>query len=235
MQMTKLHEFSRRDFLKTSGLTAISIVLAACAPTQAKIENPVANADEALQRLLEGNQRYATNKSTDLNESQNRRTEVAGGQSPFATIFSCVDSRVPPELIFDRGLGDIFVIRTAGHVVDSAVLGSLQFGVAELKIPLLVVLGHEKCGAVKATVEAVENNATAEAEINWLVDGIRPAVEAAKAQPGDLLDNAVKANVSLTVEHLKSSSILSEAVEKGELQIVGARYDLDTGLVEVIG
>jgi carbonic anhydrase len=138
-------------------------------------------------------------------------------------------------LIFDRGLGDLFVIRTAGQVLDNAVLGSLQFGVAELKIPLLVVLGHEKCGAVKATVEAVENNATAEAEINWLVDGIRPAVEAAKAQSGDLLDNAVKANVSLTVEHLKGSSILSEAVESGELKIVGARYDLDTGLVEVIG
>ena len=233
--MTQLHKLSRRDFLKTSGMTVISVALAACAPTSVEVENPVANADEALQRLLEGNQRYAANKSTDLNESQSRRVEVAGGQSPFATIFSCVDSRVPPELIFDRGLGDLFVIRTAGQVLDNAVLGSLQFGVAELKIPLLVVLGHEKCGAVKATVEAVEHNATAEAEINWLVDGIRPAVEAAKAESGDLLDNAVKANVSLTVEHLKGSSILSEAVEKGELKIVGARYDLDTGVVEVIG
>ena len=170
-----------------------------------------------------------------MNESKSRRVELAKGQNPFATIFSCVDSRVPPELVFDRGLGDLFVIRTAGHVIDKAVLGSLEFGVAELKIPLLLVLGHEKCGAVKATVEAVENNATAEAEINWLVDSIRPAVEQAKAQPGDLLDNSVKANVSLTVEHLKQSSILSEAVEKGELKIIGARYDLDTGVVEVIG
>ena len=233
--MTRLHKFSRRDFLKTSGLTVIGMALAACTPAQVEVENPVSNADEALQRLLEGNQRYVNNKSTDLNESQSRRVELADGQSPFATIFSCVDSRVPPELIFDRGLGDLFVIRTAGQVLDSAVLGSLQYGVAELKIPLLVVLGHEKCGAVKATVEAVENNATAEAEINWLVEGIRPAVEAAKGQSGDLLDNSVKANVSLTVEHLKESSILSEAVEKGELQIVGARYDLDTGLVEIIG
>ena len=233
--MTQLHKLSRRDFLKTSGMTFISMALAACAPTQVEVEKPVANADEALQILLEGNQRYAANKSIDLNESQSRRAEVAGGQSPFATIFSCVDSRVPPELIFDRGLGDLFVIRTAGQVLDSAVLGSLQFGVAELKIPLLVVLGHEKCGAVKATVEAVENNAAAEAEINWLVDGIRPAVDAAKTKSGDLLDNAVKANVSLTVKHLKTSSILLEAVETGELKIVGARYDLDTGLVEVIG
>ena len=233
--MAPLYRLSRRDFLKASGLTAMSMTLAACAPAQVSTEAPVADADEALQRLLDGNQRYTANKSTDLNESKSRRVELAKGQNPFATIFSCVDSRVPPELVFDRGLGDLFVIRTAGHVIDKAVLGSLEFGVAELKIPLLLVLGHEKCGAVKATVEAVENNATAEAEINWLVDSIRPAVEQAKAQPGDLLDNSVKANVSLTVEQLKESSILSEAVEKGELKIVGARYDLDTGVVEVIG
>jgi len=194
----------------------------------------VSNADEALQRLREGNERYVANKSTDLNESQSRRVELAQGQNPFATIFSCVDSRVPPELVFDRGLGDLFVIRTAGHVIDNAVLGSLEYGVAELKIPLLMVLGHEKCGAVKATVEAVEKNVTAEAEINWLVDGIRPAVEEVKAQPGDLLDNAVKANVMLTVERLKGSAILSEALEKSELRIVGGRYDLDTGMVDII-
>ena len=228
------YRLSRRDFLKASGLTAVSLALAACAPAQAPTEGPVTNADEALQRLMEGNERYVANKSTDLNESQSRRAELAQGQKPFATIFSCVDSRVPPELIFDRGLGDLFVIRTAGHVIDNAVLGSLEFGVAELKIPLLMVLGHEKCGAVKATVEAVEKNATAEGDINWLVEGIRPAVEEVKSQSGDLLDNAVKANVTLTVERLKGSAILSEALEKSELQIVGGRYDLDTGMVEII-
>jgi carbonic anhydrase len=232
--MAQLYRLSRRDFLRASGLTAASMALAACAPAQVNVEAPVANADEALQRLREGNERYIANKSIDLNESQSRRIELAKGQNPFATIFSCVDSRVPPELIFDRGLGDLFVIRTAGHVIDHAVLGSLEFGVAELKIPLLMVLGHEKCGAVKATVEAVEHNATAEAEINWLVEGIRPAVEAVKEQSGDLLDNAVKANISLTVERLKGSAILSEALEKRELRIVGGRYDLDTGLVEII-
>jgi carbonic anhydrase len=232
--MASLYRYSRRDFLKASGLTAVSLALAACTPAQVPTEGPVTRADEALQRLMDGNKRFVANKSTDLNESQSRRVELATGQNPFATIFSCVDSRVPPELVFDRGLGDLFVIRTAGHVIDNAVLGSLEFGVAELKIPLLIVLGHEKCGAVKATVEAVEQNATAEAEINWLVDGIRPAVEEVKAQSGDLLDNAVKANVSLTVERLKGSAILSEALEKSELQIVGGRYDLDTGIVELI-
>ena len=232
--MASLYRFSRRDFLKASGLSAVSLALAACSPAQVPTEGAVSNADEALQRLREGNERYVANKSTDLNESQSRRVELAQGQNPFATIFSCVDSRVPPELVFDRGLGDLFVIRTAGHVIDNAVLGSLEYGVAELKIPLLMVLGHEKCGAVKATVEAVEKNVTAEAEINWLVDGIRPAVEEVKAQPGDLLDNAVKANVMLTVERLKGSAILSEALEKSELRIVGGRYDLDTGMVDII-
>src|SRR5689334_8197249 len=226
--------FSRRDFLKASSLTAAALALAGCAPAQPVNEAAVTNPNEALQRLLEGNQRYTANKSTDLNESESRRLELTKGQNPFATIFSCVDSRVPPELIFDRGLGDLFVVRTAGEVLDQAVLGSLQYGVAELKIPLLMVLGHEKCGAVKATIEAVENNAEGEAEINWLVEGIRPAVEKVHNDAGDMLDNAVRANVELTVEKLKNSAILAEAVEKGTLNIVGGRYDLDSGVVEII-
>ena len=232
--MSTSSTFSRRDFLKVSGLAGAGLALAGCAPAQPAVEAPVKNADEALQRLMEGNQRYAANKSIDLNESQGRRAELANGQNPFATIFSCVDSRVPPELVFDRGLGDLFIVRTAGEVTDHAVLGSLEYGVAELKVPLLMVLGHEKCGAVKATIEAVESNTKAPDEINWLVEGIRPAVEKAHGQPGDLLDNAVRANVILTVQRLKNSAILADALQNGTLKIVGARYDLDTGLVEVI-
>jgi carbonic anhydrase len=233
--MSKQGNFSRRDFMKVSGMAALGLGLAACAPTVASVqEGPVSNADEALQRLADGNKRYAANKSIDLNESASRRVELVKGQNPFATIFCCVDSRVPPELVFDRGLGDLFIVRTAGHVIDNAVLGSLQYGVAELKIPVLMVMGHEKCGAVKATVEAVENNAKAEAEINWLVEGIRPAVEKVHGQAGDELDNAVRANVELTVARLKGAAILGEAVQKGTLKIVGARYDLDTGMVEII-
>jgi carbonic anhydrase len=234
--MSTQSKFSRRDFLKTSGMAAVGLGLASCAPAaQATLqEGPVSNADEALQRLTDGNKRYAANKSIDLNESANRRVELANGQNPFATIFCCVDSRVPPELVFDRGLGDLFIVRTAGQVIDNAVLGSLQYGVAELKIPVLMVLGHEKCGAVKATIETMEHNGKAEAEINWLVDGIRPAVEKVHGQAGDELDNAIKANVMLVVERLKGTAILREAVEKGTLKIVGARYDLDTGMVETI-
>lgn len=242
--MTTLQTPSRRAFLRLSSVTLVSTALAACVGTPPPDGTPrpkptlspepgVTNADEALARLLEGNQRYVANQSVEVNESEARRVEVAQGQAPFATIFSCVDSRVPPELVFDRGLGDLFVIRTAGQVIDAAVLGSLQYGVAELKIPLLVVMGHEKCGAVKATIETVESGGTAPAEINWLVEGIAPAVEAAKDQPGDQLDNTVKANVGLVVEHLKSAEILKDAVAGGTLKIVGAYYDLDTGKVEV--
>lgn len=231
---------SRRTFLTVSGLAVASTTLAACgtgpaaAQTSADAEAPVTTPDQALQRLIEGNQRYVANKTITLNESASRRAEVAQGQHPFATIFSCVDSRVPPELVFDRGLGDLFVIRTAGQVTDKAVLGSLEFAVAELHIPVMMVLGHEKCGAVKATVEAVEKNAHAEADIEWLVERIRPAVEKSKGEAGDAIENAVKANVALTVERLKASPILSEAVAAGKLKIVGARYDLDTGSVEMI-
>lgn len=244
--MARSYSRSRRTFLHLSGVTLSGAALVACAAPAApaaptslptaviSAEEPVKTPDQALQRLMEGNQRYVANKTLPVNESASRRAEVAQGQQPFATIFSCVDSRVPPELVFDRGLGDLFVIRTAGHVIDNAVLGSLEFGVAELRIPLLLVMGHEKCGAVKATIETVEKNASAEAEINWLVEGIRPAVEEAKAQSGDLLDNAVNANIALTVERLKSSPILAEALQQGTLQIVGARYDLDTGSVEVM-
>jgi carbonic anhydrase len=150
-------------------------------------------------------------------------------------IFSCVDSRVPPELVFDRGIGDLFVIRTAGHVIDNAALGSIEFGAEELHIPLIVVLGHERCGAVSATVEATAPGMSAEApgQIGTLVEAIRPAVDQVRDRPGDVLDNAVRANVELTVAALRArSSLLEEAAHHG-LVIVGARYDLDTGGVEI--
>jgi len=229
---------SRRKLLQWSGLTLAGAAVSACqsiSPQSAPApEADVTNPDDALARLMEGNQRFATNKTRDPNQSVARRTMLAGGQHPFATVFSCVDSRVPPEHVFDRGLGDLFVIRTAGHVVDSAVLGSLEFGVAELGIPLLVVLGHEKCGAVNATIETLEQNGHAPAEIEYLVQGIEPAVVQAEEQTGDLLANAINANVLLTVERLKSTAILAEALAQNKLKIVGGRYDLDTGAVEIV-
>jgi carbonic anhydrase len=176
---------TRRSFLRAGasalGLIGITPVLTACdlplvgggdpAP-----EMPVEGPEEALQRLIEGNERFATGATKPINESSDRRAKVVQRQRPFAMIFSCVDSRVPPELIFDRGLGDLFVVRTAGHAVDHAVMGSLEYGAYELEVPLLMVLGHKKCGAVKATMEAVEAGAHAEGSIEYLVDAIRPAV-----------------------------------------------------------
>lgn len=187
---------------------------------------------DALQRLLEGNQRYVANKSI-LDESANRRIEVAEKQTPIATILSCVDSRVPPELIFDQGLGELFVIRSAGQVLDQAVLGSLEFGVARLNIPLLVVLGHERCGAVKAAMEVLEKHTVAEADIDYLVDALAPAVEIGEKGGGDAWDGSVRAQIALLVEKLKHSPILNTAVETGKLKIVGAWYNLETGLVEI--
>jgi carbonic anhydrase len=231
------HKTSRRDFLSLSGLALGGLVLASCAPNAGQAGEPtpepaVSSADEALQRLKDGNKRYVARKTVDPNQTELRRVEVAKGQDPFAAILGCVDSRVPPELVFDRGLGDLFVIRTAGQVLDKAVIGSIEFGIAELGIPLLVVLGHENCGAVKATIEALEKHSEAEGSIGYLVEEIAPAVEKASGQPGDVVDNAVRANVELIVNRLKESQVLSAALKEGRLKIAGGRYDLDTGAVE---
>ena len=198
-------------------------------------ETPITMPVQALLRLMEGNQRFALNQTTTLNESPQRRAALAKIQAPFATIFGCVDSRVPPELVFDRGLGDLFVIRTAGHVIDSAVLGSLEFGVEELHIPLILVMGHERCGAVKATLDLVSKGGRANGDIQALVNGIRPAILATLNTEGDALERAVVANTQATVAQLKRTPILSEAVANGRVMIVGGRYDLDSGIVTIIG
>ena len=192
---TELHAnspgVSRRVLLRR-GLTALGVVSIAPALSACEVpflssgtepfEMPVETPEEAITRLLEGNARFVRGKSTTINESAQRRSKIAQRQRPFATIFSCVDSRVPPELVFDRGLGDLFVIRTAGNVVDSAVMGSLEYGAYELEIPLLLVLGHKGCGAVKATMETIESGGKAEGSIAYLVEAIRPAVEPSKTE-----------------------------------------------------
>ncbi len=198
------------------------------------LESPSVTSSEALQQLLKGNLRFQKGKATWPNQTLARRKALAEKQSPFAMIFGCVDSRVPPELVFDQGLGDIFDIRTAAHVIDKAALGSLEFGVAELHIPLLMVLGHERCGAVSATITAIDSHEEPPGSIRTLVDYIRPAVLAAHGTGATRLDNAVRLNVSRTVQALHQSKILNDAVKSGKLTILGARYDLDTGAVDVI-
>ncbi len=258
--MKQIHSLSHRTVFAITALTAAWLSLSSCcstphcdscssvqytsapsvttpsvenAPLEPMAEAPVKNGDEALVRLMEGNKRFVAFKLHKPNANEARRQELDKGQQPFATIFSCVDSRVPPELVFDRGLGDLFVTRTAGQVADKAVLGSIEYGAEHLHIPLLMILGHTNCGAVKATIETVASNGHADENIGALIDGIRPAVEKAKTAGGELLDKAVRANVELAVERMKNVPALSEAVKHGHLKIVGAVYNLDTGVVEI--
>lgn len=187
--------------------------------------------NQALQKLMDGNKHYVAAKLNHPNQTAERRAEIAKGQHPFAVIVGCSDSRVPPEIIFDQGLGDLFVVRVAGNIVDDVALGSIEYAVEHLGASLIVVLGHERCGAVDATIKGGE----APGHIGSLVEAIKPAVEKAKGKPGDLLDNAVKTNVEMIVNKLESSKpILSESVEKNKLKIIGARYDLDSGEVVII-
>lgn len=187
-------------------------------------------AEESLEKLLQGNKRYVAGKSLHPNNSAKRRTQVATGQHPFAIIVSCSDSRVPPEVLFDQGLGDLFVIRSAGHVVDDFALGSIEYAVEHLGSKLIVVLGHERCGAVDATVKGGE----APGHVKNVVEAIRPAVAKARGKHGDVLCNAVKSNVKMTAEKIRGSGpILAEPIGDGLLKIVGAYYDLDSGAVEM--
>ncbi|MDD1758300.1 MAG: carbonic anhydrase [Methanotrichaceae archaeon] len=187
--------------------------------------------DQALRKLIEGNARFVSGKVTHPDQSAERRAEVVSGQHPFAVVISCSDSRIPPEIVFDQGIGDIFVIRTAGEVMDNVTLGSLEYAVEHLRVPLAIVLGHDNCGAVSAAVTSGE----APGHIKSLVEAIKPAVDKAKEMKGDLLNNSIDVNTQNIVEALKSSKpILSEAVKKDKMKIVGARYHLDSGTVETM-
>lgn len=188
--------------------------------------------EEAVKRLLEGNRRYVADRSAGPNRKPARRAEVANGQNPFAIVIGCSDSRVPPELLFDQGFGDLFVIRTAGNIVDSIGLGSIEYAVDHLGVKLIVVLGHERCGAVDATIKGGE----APSHIKTLVETIKPAVDKARTAPAsgghgcDFQCKSVKANVKMVAEKIRSASpIVAEAVEDGNLRVIGAYYDLDSG------
>ncbi|HTI78244.1 MAG TPA: carbonic anhydrase [Mycobacterium sp.] len=163
-----------------------------------------------------------------------RRIAVRTAQKPFATILSCVDSRVPVELIFDRGFGDLVVIRSAGEVLDRSVIGSLEFGVAELNTPLLMVLGHQRCGALTAAVNALDTKSTEQDDLGYLVDALAPAVRKVSGQPGDRVTNAVRANVALTLGQLRQSPVLGQLEQRGTVKMIGGFYSLDTGKVDVI-
>jgi carbonic anhydrase len=191
---------------------------------------PPTGPDAALELLHEGNERYRE-KSPYRQEDAERRQALQAGQHPFAAILCCSDSRVPPEILFDKRLGDLFVIRNAGNVVDDVVLGSIEYAVEHLGTQLVVVLGHSSCGAVTATVR----NAPAQEHLGSIMSRIRPAVEKSRAKSGDPVANAIDANVEEMVEAMLREPFFSERVHAGTLKVIGMRYNLSDGTLTVIG
>ena len=224
---------SRRRFLTVAAVAA----LAGCAdstPVQGGTKPPsptVADGNQALARLMGGNARFVAERDEELDEGIARRIAVSKGQHPFATILGCVDSRVPIELVFDQGLGDLVVVRSAGEALDHSVTGSVEFGVAELYTPLLMVLGHQRCGALDATIKALDATHREAGAIGYLVDTLAPAVRQVAGQPGDRLTNAIHANVDLVLAKLRQSPVIGPLERSGKLKLVGAYYELDTGKV----
>jgi len=191
---------------------------------------PGGNPDTILQALKDGNKRFVSQKMSHPSQSKQRLAEIAKAQHPVAVVVSCSDSRVPPEIIFDQGMGDLFVVRTAGEVVKDVELGSIEYAVEHLNVPLVIVLGHKRCGAVEAAVKGGH----APGNIASLVELVKPAVEEAKKQKGDLLDNAVRINVRMVSEKIKTSEIVGHFMKEKRVKVVKAYYDLDDGTVTIM-
>lgn len=187
--------------------------------------------EEALRRLREGNQRFAAGTLENANRSPARRIEIAEHQHPFAVIFTCSDSRLAPEIIFDQGLGDLYVVRVPGHFVDPPILGALEYAVQALEIRLIFVLGHQHCGIIKAAIEGQEY-ANHIAEVIQL---LQPTVAYARRRPVDIQESAVQANVELTVARLRRSEpVISKLVGEGQLLVTGGVYQLGSGSMRTI-
>ncbi len=193
--------------------------------------------DEALERLREGNARFVADQPAQADISTRRRLELAKGQRPFAALVGCADSRVGPEHLFGAGLGELFIVRTAGNYLDDAGFGSIAFAVSQLEVPLVVVLGHEQCGAVAAASAVVSDNAQLPPALTRMVQPILPAAIDAHARQGegeDPVDLAIHLNVRRVVQGLREASdpIIGDPVRAGRVRVVGAYYDLATGRVD---
>jgi carbonic anhydrase len=213
----------------TSRLTVlVTVASLSVAALVVAVDHPAASvsADSALAKLKEGNLRFVTSEVSQSKPTAARRAETAQAQHPFAIIVGCADSRIPPELVFDQNLGDLFVIRTAGNLVDDHALGSIEYAVAHAGARLIVVLGHTRCGAVTAALESDH----APGHIQSLVRDILPAVKAAKGRPGDALAAAITENAHQVAAQIKAKAALGDLAK--EVRIVAAIYDLDTGKIE---
>lgn len=223
------------------GGIALGTGLFASTPHAADGKKTSLTPQQALAALKEGNEKYIIDSPLKAAMGRDRRLELARGQTPIAILVSCSDSRVPPELLFGRGLGELFIVRNAGNVVDTGAMGSIEYGVAVLGVPLIVVLGHERCGAVEAAVSVVQKNTVYPGSIGQMIEPIIPAVLKAKSRmdakalqdPEALLDASVRENVMRVANRLRTSeALLLESLRSKSLLVVGARYDLDDGKVE---
>jgi carbonic anhydrase len=208
-------------------LIGANLFVAAADPAHS--DQPSVAPGEAISKLKEGNGRYTSGNLQHPGQTAKRRAELTKSQYPFAVVIGCADSRIPPEIVFDQGLGDLFVCRVAGNVVDDQSLGSIEYAVDHLGVRLILVLGHQDCGAVKSAKELIAAKRKAPGHIQSLITAIKPAVEATAK---DDLDATIKANVKHVVDALRSSTpILKAKVDSGDVQVIGGYYSLDTGAV----
>src|SRR5689334_11580063 len=231
----RLLEPSRRSFILAASAAALLLANGAVAKETKAPPKPqnVLSPDAALRRLKEGNERYVAGVAK-RHDFKHEREALVGGQNPFASILSCADSRIAPEYAFDSGRGDLFVCRVAGNFANNDTIASLEYSVAVLNAPLIMVLGHESCGAVDATIKSLKDNTTLPGHLPSLVASLAPAVNAVKGKPGDVLGNATRQNVIDNVAKLKAATpILSEAVAQRKLKVVGGIYRLRDGRVEM--
>jgi carbonic anhydrase len=227
---------SRRGLLLGAGAMGLGLAGGALAKeTKAppKPEN-VISPDASLKRLMAGNERYIEGVAR-RHDFKHEREALVGGQNPYAAILGCADSRIAPEYAFDSGRGDLFVCRVAGNFANDESVASLEYAVGVLNVPLILVLGHDACGAVEATIKSLKENKQLPGHLPTLVEGIAPAVKAAAQQVGNQLDNTIRQNVIDTVAHLKGAApILSAAVDQAKLKVVGGIYRLKDGRVDLV-
>ncbi len=229
---------SRRGLLRLFGAAAAGLALTGTVNAKEAKKPPkpqnVVSPDASLELLTKGNMRYVDGVAR-RHDFKSEREALVGGQNPYAGILSCADSRIAPEYAFDSGRGDLFVCRVAGNFANDDTIASMEYAVAILHTPLIMVLGHDACGAVDATIKSLKDNTTLPGHLPSLVTSLAPAVKAVSGKPGDPLDNAIRQNVTDNVAKLKSATpILNSAVEQGKLKVVGGIYRLKDGRVEMI-
>jgi carbonic anhydrase len=232
------HKFAlgRRKFLSLSAASIAATALFSARHTFAASATTSVTADEAFAKLKAGNEKYVSAPEVCEVDLANQREHIAKVQTPWATIITCSDSRVPPELLFGGlDLGELFVARNAGNMVDTATMGTIEYGAEHLGIPLVVVMGHEGCGAVAAACEVVEKHTKLPGSIGPMVNAIVPAAKAVRGKPGDFVDNTVRESAKRTATKVATKSeIVSHLIKNNKVKVMAARYDLDNGRVEFL-